>query len=959
MSRSVAMLHDLGLDAWTWGRPTPRGAETDSSSALLALPDAAERATAAACESVRQALLSERVTLWRYDQSSGTARVVRQMLSPTASQRGLGTRRWRDVRLDESDLLAAVVLGGRPVVVDVADDPVMPAALRAALHFGSLRGDPLQIDGTIVGGLTAEPAPIDADAYLAGVLPFLAAGMAQAAAWRDGNERRAQSEVLLGLIESASREPSLQPLLAGACQELARLGEVDRACAFLRHGDDLVPTMARYADGRRDEHTWNLFRSAPVPLPLVDEVLRRGAPVVAHGGHELLAGWWADTFGITNALAVPIGRHPDLAGVLTLDTTRHRPFTRDVVRLASAAGSHLGGVIQQAQTSRQHETSLRGSRAVRDLLVDGAKAGSVSEAVHVLANAVQRVAGTERSVAYLVDDQGRCSQILEIVWPPQAAEAARARLLGQPATDIPLWVEAVAGQEPVFVEDVANSQLLDPALAAELSLQSYVALPVLCSGRAAGLVVTGSWQRRERWTEQVRDTIRQLSLEGSLVIENAALRAAEQGRLATLAAEAQQDPLTRLANRRTFRARLDTALREIRPGASEVAVMFLDLDRFKLVNDGLGHEAGDQLLITVAERLQAAVSTRALVARLGGDEFGVLLNATCRDEAVALAHRLVDALAEPVTLPGLDVVVGASIGIALWDEPADASDILHAADVAMYQAKRRGRGRVELYEPGTAQPNAGDLHMEMALRRAVDQNELYLEYQPQIEVATGQIVGLEALVRWQQPGQAPVPPGHFLPVAEQTGLINLVDAHVLALLCRDATRFPGGLRPLDLAVNCSAARLLHPELIQDVRRAVHAVAPNRLVIEVTETALLADPAAASQVLAQLRQAGALVSLDDFGTGQSSLNHLRQLPVDQIKIDRSFTAGIPDSPADTAIVASVVMLGNSLGLSVVAEGVETARQLNVLQHVGCSLAQGFHLSRPLPLNAVIALLPDGS
>ncbi len=413
------------------------------------------------------------------------------------------------------------------------------------------------------------------------------------------------------------------------------------------------------------------------------------------------------------------------------------------------------------------------------------------------------------------------------------------------------------------------------------------------------------------------------------------------------------DELTGLANRRMFGERLTAAC----ASGDALAVAMADLDRFKELNDTLGHHAGDQLLAQLGPRLQAAVGDAALVARLGGDEFAILMPGAGLARAADLGRRLGVALQQPFMIEGLEVVMDASVGAAL--SPAHGTDseaLLQRADVAMYQAKQARTG-FQVYDPARDRHSRERLSLIAELRRALERDELVLHYQPKVELATGRVAGVEALVRWQHPVHGLRGPGAFLPHAEHTALMRPLTLHVLETALAQLAEWRGAGLDLHVAVNLAVQNLLDlrtPAHVSELL-AVHGLPPSSLVLEVTESLLLHDPARAGDVLRDLRDLGVGLALDDFGTGYSSLEHLKRLPVDELKIDRSFVMAMDHDPADRAIVASTAALGRSLGLRVVAEGVESAAADSVLTAIGCDLAQGFHYSPPVPAASVPALL----
>ena len=426
-----------------------------------------------------------------------------------------------------------------------------------------------------------------------------------------------------------------------------------------------------------------------------------------------------------------------------------------------------------------------------------------------------------------------------------------------------------------------------------------------------------------------------------------------------LVRQALHDPLTELANRALFTDRLEHALaRGRRPGVT-VAILVIDLDGFKDINDSIGHDAGDDLLTIAGMRLQGHARPSDTVARLGGDEFGVLLEDITTAEAVRSAQALLEGLATPIVLRDRDLTPTASIGIAIA-AGEDAETLLRNADTAMYAAKRQGKGRYALFEPAMHATIIERLDLAADLSRAVEKRQLYLCYEPQISLGSGRICSLEGLVRWRHPTRGEVSPGEFIPLAEETGMILAIGRWVLWEACRQVKawqeRWPAPV-PLTIAVNLSARQLQHPGIVDEVHAALAAAGlhPKSLVLEITETAIMEQLDAATTILSELRRLGVRLALDDFGTGYSSLSYLQRLPVDILKIDRSFVAGVAKSTEDSALARGILTLGQTLGLETVAEGIETAEQLAVLRELGCQLGQGYLFARPLEPAAVDALL----
>jgi diguanylate cyclase (GGDEF)-like protein len=412
--------------------------------------------------------------------------------------------------------------------------------------------------------------------------------------------------------------------------------------------------------------------------------------------------------------------------------------------------------------------------------------------------------------------------------------------------------------------------------------------------------------------------------------------------------QALHDALTGLPNRLLFKDRIEAALHSRNHAPS--AVMLIDLDHFKEINDTLGHHAGDVLLQEVAARLSAELADAGTVARLGGDEFGVLLPAIARSgDAMMVAQRLLGRLREPFTIEGLTLEVDASIGIAC--HPAHGEDVEQLnqrADIAMYAAKEGGRGFV-MFEPQLDRYSPRRLALAGALRQAIADGEIVLYFQPKADLASGRIVGVEALARWQHPELGLVGPTEFVPIAEQTGLIGPLTSHVLNEALRQVRVWRDGGLELSVAVNLSARSFLDAQLAAEIPPLLErwGIEAEMLELEITESMLMIDPGRAKATLDRLSSIGLSLSVDDFGTGYSSLANLKRLPVDGIKIDKSFVMDMAHDPSDAAIVRSTIDLAHNLGLRVVAEGVENQESWRRLREQGCDLAQGFHVSRPLP------------
>jgi len=424
---------------------------------------------------------------------------------------------------------------------------------------------------------------------------------------------------------------------------------------------------------------------------------------------------------------------------------------------------------------------------------------------------------------------------------------------------------------------------------------------------------------------------------------------------------AHYDALTGLPNRTLFYDRLNQALAQARWQKRPVAILFLDLDRFKLINDALGHPTGDRLLKAVAERLAGCLHEGDTVARMGGDEFPILLPKIAKVEDVTLvAEKLLNSLKRSFRIDQNEVFITGSIGISLYpDDGEDADTLLKNADSAMYRAKER-RSNFILYSPHLHTDTYPRLEMETNLRHALEREELLLYYQPQIDLATGKMIGMEALIRWKRPGSGLVSPAEFIPLAEETGLIIPIGEWIIRTACAQNKAWQEkGLPPRLVWVNLSALQFQQKELIETLARALQETGlnPEYIGLELTESILMKDTETAITTLHEMKAIGVHLALDDFGTGYSSLSYLRHFPLDVLKIDQTFVSDLPDSPDASAIAATIITLAHNLKLKVTAEGVETEKQLAFLQAHQCDEAQGYLFSRPIPAEEMTTLLTE--
>jgi diguanylate cyclase (GGDEF)-like protein len=509
---------------------------------------------------------------------------------------------------------------------------------------------------------------------------------------------------------------------------------------------------------------------------------------------------------------------------------------------------------------------------------------------------------------------------------------------------------------PIVVEDYrTETRFQGSELLRSLGVRSGVTVPIAGRGVPFGILAAHTTEQRTFGEDEVH-FLQSIANVLAAAIER---RLSEQ----ETRHQALHDPLTGLPNRLLFRDRLEHAVARATRMGSSLAVMFLDVDNFKVINDSLGHEAGDELLIELAPRLSQAVRGGDTVARFGGDEF-VLLCEELENEADAreIAERVQACFARPFVLRGAEHFASASIGVAVRGSGEDGPEgFVRDADAAMYQAKQRGRARYEVFDATMRSSALDRLRIEAELRQAIERGELRLHYQPVVSLTTGEIAAVEALVRWQHPERGLLGPGEFVPVAEETGLIVPMGQWVL----QEAIRMAGHWRalraepppPLVVSVNLSARQIVEPGFVAMVARMLDeaGVDPRQLALEITESQLVEDPLASAETLSALRELGVKAVLDDFGTGYSSLGYVKHFPLDFLKLDRSFVAEL--SERDAAIVGAVVEMSRALEARVVAEGIETEAQLDQVIALGCDLAQGFYFARPLPPERIDDLLRE--
>jgi diguanylate cyclase (GGDEF)-like protein/PAS domain S-box-containing protein len=571
---------------------------------------------------------------------------------------------------------------------------------------------------------------------------------------------------------------------------------------------------------------------------------------------------------------------------------------------------------------------------------------SVGEQVRMILTALHEVLPYDSGGLYWVDQEAgvlRPTELVAASWVSSELESFH----------IPLGKGVMGTVARSNVGELVNNAHLDPRTiypeGAVVTCEHLVVVPVAVEGRTVGVFYVAR-RSDPPFSGPEFDIVQLFIGHAAAAIEKTQLLEQTRASEERFQHQALHDALTRLPNRVLLHDRLSHAITSAARDREPVSLLVVDLDRFKEVNDTLGHSAGDRLLQEVSARFRATVRASDTVARLGGDEFALVLPGADAPAAATTAAKLLAALERPVVLDGWELPLGASVGIAAYPEHgSDADTLLRRADMAMYAAKRNRDGGLGVYSPELDRHGSERLGLITDLRRGIALDELTLHYQPQVDCRTGGLVGIEALVRWWHPERGLLSPDTFVPIAEQAGLMRDLTRWVLSTALAQGHSWRRWLRELTLSVNLSGQDLLDSRLPAFVAEqlARWQFPAKQLTLEITESALLGDRARAQDVIGELRKTGVRVALDDFGTGYSSLSYLKEWPVDELKVDRSFVKNMIDDGRDRAIVRAIVDLAHTLGLSVVAEGVETQAVLGMLGDLECDRAQGYHMSRPLP------------
>ncbi len=638
--------------------------------------------------------------------------------------------------------------------------------------------------------------------------------------------------------------------------------------------------------------------------------------------------------GICTGISCPVG--DDGMALLTARAGREG-FTPEETGLLSGMGRVLAlslrgvrliGELRDRQTLLERLSTLQRSIASRD---------DLEEVFGGIVTGASELLGDEVVDLSLIDPDE--PSMLEIVASVGFSDELLAQI-GRTRIDQGTAGHAITGRRPIVVEDYGSDPRHIPDMAVD-GLRSVISAPIYQRGELVGALSLGTRRPGRRYREMEREAVVAFAEHAGLALNDA--KAAEE-----TAHQAFHDPLTGLANRALFLDRLTQARARAARSGGSVGVVFADLDGFKTVNDSLGHAAGDQLLIIAAQRLVSVVGPTDTVARFGGDEFAILIeDAGDPINAARLARRALEVLEKVIEIHGREIFITASIGVAAGLE--EPEELLRRADLAMYESKGQGKGRYELFQSHMHEAMAQRLELETDLRGAAERDEFILHYQPIVELGTGSIVGVEALMRWMHPTRGLIGPQEFIPIAEESGQIHALGRWVLREACERMVDWQAEHGLLHLTVNLSSAQLRQASLVREVAEVLDhtGLDPSRLTLEITETVLMDVSTSNLERLAALKREGIRLAVDDFGTGYSSLQYLRRFPIDWLKMAKFFVDEVERSGSQSRLARAIVNLAHSLEIEVIAEGIESAQQVTVLDDIGCLWGQGFYYSPPLP------------
>nr|WP_228748024.1 EAL domain-containing protein [Bradyrhizobium sp. BR 10289] len=776
--------------------------------------------------------------------------------------------------------------------------------------------------------------------------------------------------------EAILRARTRSELFDLVCEATAKGAKFTSAnIALVDHQAELLRVVACYGPNADQVRNFKFSTSDQVPegRGLTGTAFRTRQPAVSNDvlADDRIAPWQASARrnGIASSAALPLFNGDRVEGVFLFNSPERGTFTPEFVELLQRLQANVAFALdnfdraeERARAEAQKERLTRMFAALSATNEAIVRAKSRVELFELVCQAASTGGKfTSATIALLKDDS---DQLAIIATAGPSAETTRNVRLSIDA-DRPegrgMSGTAFRTRQPCISNDYVNDSRVSAfhAVLQGEGARSGAAFPLITHDQPVGVMIYMSTEQ-DTFTDEFVELLQRLANNVSFAMEN--FDRADEKNQADERIEylASHDSLTDLPNRETFNGLLREAIDEAKRHDHRFAVLFIDLDRFKVINDSLGHEAGDLLLLEVANRLRGALRASDVVARLGGDEFVVILDQCGEiDDVQRIAAGLLAALAEPMVLAGHECHTTASIGIAMY--PANGSDaqtLTKNADMAMYLAKEDGKNGYRFFSKEVKTQSIERLSLESALRRALEREQFSLNYQPKVDMETGQITGVEALLRWTHPDLGSISPAQFIPLAEETGLIVPIGRWVVKEACAQAMAWQRrGLLPVSMAVNLSPRQFADEHLLQDVDEALAAsgMSPVLLQLEVTESMMMRNVGRALKVLDAIQSRGIRLAIDDFGTGYSSMSLMKHFPIDTIKIDRSFVRDLPQDSEDQAIAQAIISMGKALGMTVVAEGVENAEQEAFLRTHGCDEMQGFLISKPLPARQMAELL----